>query len=190
MESAPAGTFVTVGSSMPIRDVDTFGGKSAHPIRVFGNRGTNGIDGVVSAALGTAATGRPAIALVGDVSMFHDLNALGTASQLGLPLTVVVTHNDGGGIFHFLPQREPAILDPETFEQYLGTPHGTDFVEVSTALGVAACNVGEAAELAGIISRVADKPRLIQLRTDRDANVVLHRTIAAAVKDTVSSALI
>jgi 2-succinyl-5-enolpyruvyl-6-hydroxy-3-cyclohexene-1-carboxylate synthase len=189
MESAPAGTFVTVGSSMPIRDVDTFGGKSAHPIRVFGNRGTNGIDGVVSAALGTAATGRPAIALVGDVSMFHDLNALGTAAQLGLPLTVVVTHNDGGGIFHFLPQREPAILDPETFEQYLGTPHGTDFVEVSTALGVEACNVEKAAELAGVISRVADKPRLIQLRTDRDDNVELHHKIAAVVKKTVTATL-
>ena len=189
MENAPAGTFVTVGSSMPIRDVDTFGGKSTHPIRVFGNRGTNGIDGVVSAALGTAASGRPAIALVGDVSMFHDLNALGTASQLGLPLTVIVIHNDGGGIFHFLPQRDPAILPPETFEQYLGTPHGTDFVEVSKALGIQSCNVEKPAELARIISGDGDKPRLIQLRTDRDDNTELHRKIAAVVEDTVSAML-
>jgi 2-succinyl-5-enolpyruvyl-6-hydroxy-3-cyclohexene-1-carboxylate synthase len=189
MDNAPAGAYVTVGSSMPIRDVDAFGGITSNPIRVFGNRGTNGIDGIVSAALGTAATGQPAIALVGDVSMFHDLNALGTAAQLDLPLTIVVINNDGGGIFHFLPQRDPDVLDPATFEKYLGTPHGTDFVATATALGLEASNVDEATELARLIS-TGDKPRLIQVRTNRETNVKLHREIAAAVKKAVSGALV
>jgi 2-succinyl-5-enolpyruvyl-6-hydroxy-3-cyclohexene-1-carboxylate synthase len=190
VENAPVGAYVTVGSSMPIRDVDTFGGTSSRPIRVFGNRGTNGIDGIVSAALGTAATGQPAIALVGDVSMFHDLNALGTAAQLDLPLTIVVINNDGGGIFHFLPQRDPDVLDPLTFEKYLGTPHGTDFVAIATALGLEAYNVDEADELARLISTVGDKPRLVQVRTERDANVELHHKIAAAVAKALAAVLV
>lgn len=189
MDSAPPGSYVTVGSSMPIRDVDTFGGKSGRPIRIFGNRGTNGIDGVVSAALGTAATGRPAIVLVGDVSMLHDLNALGTAAQLDLPLTIIVINNDGGGIFHFLPQRDPDVLDPATFDKYLGTPHGTDFVAVATALGLEASNVDEADELAQLVSSADDRPRLIQVRTDRNDNVEVHRDIAAAVNAAVTATL-
>lgn len=189
VENAPTGANVTIGSSMPIRDVDTFGGKSNRALRLFGNRGTNGIDGVVSAALGSAATGHPAIALVGDVAMFHDLNALGTATQLGLPLTVVVVHNDGGGIFHFLPHHDPGILDPATFESYLSTPHGTDFVQVATALGLEAHYVDQTTELARLISRTSKRPRLIQLRTDRDQNVALHREAAAIVQDMVTVAL-
>ncbi len=182
MTHAPQHATVTVGSSMPIRDVDTFGGKSHRHLRVFGNRGTNGIDGVASAALGAAAAGGQSIALLGDVSMFHDLNALGTAAQLELPITFVVVNNDGGGIFHFLPQAQPDVLDPAVFEAFLGTPHGTDFVAVAAALGIAAQQVTTAADLAAALEVEAAGPRLYQLRTDRVENLEAHRSIAAAVR--------
>jgi 2-succinyl-5-enolpyruvyl-6-hydroxy-3-cyclohexene-1-carboxylate synthase len=182
LQNSPAGSFVTAGSSMPIRDVDTFGGKSKRPIRLFGNRGTNGIDGVVSAALGTAASGQPAVVLLGDVSMFHDLNALGSAVQLSLPITIVVVHNDGGGIFHFLSHNNPDVMNPDTFETYLATPHQTDFVAVARALGLETLEVVDRVEFAGLISAPATGPRLIQLRTDRHKNLELHREIATAVK--------
>lgn len=185
LAAAPPGTLVTVGSSMPIRDVDTYGGKSSLPISVFGNRGTNGIDGVVSSALGTAAAG-PAVALVGDVSMFHDLNALGTAAQLDQPITIVVVHNDGGGIFHFLPQNDPALMDPATFETYLATPHGTDFLAVAKALGLAAHDVTDGDQLAELIAAPPPGPRLIQIRTDRAENLRLHRSITAAVRNSLA----
>ncbi|MDJ0498183.1 MAG: 2-succinyl-5-enolpyruvyl-6-hydroxy-3-cyclohexene-1-carboxylic-acid synthase, partial [Acidimicrobiia bacterium] len=138
VDHAPRQASLMVGSSMPIRDVDTFGGKARRQLRLFGNRGTNGIDGVASAAAGAAAAGTQSIALIGDVSMFHDLNVLGTVAQLGLPVTYVVVNNDGGGIFHFLPQAQPELLDPAIFEAYVGTPHGTDFVSVARALGITA----------------------------------------------------
>ncbi|MCP4303919.1 MAG: 2-succinyl-5-enolpyruvyl-6-hydroxy-3-cyclohexene-1-carboxylic-acid synthase [bacterium] len=183
--SAPAGSIVTVGSSMPIRDVDTFSGKSATSLRIIGNRGTNGIDGIVSAALGTAASGSTAFTLVGDVSLFHDINALGSAVQLGLPLTIVVVNNDGGGIFHFLPHHDPAVLPPETFDRYLATPHGTDFVPIAAAFGLDAYDVSNHEELTRLLRTPAERPRLIQVKTDRNLNLQLHRSVAAAVELTL-----
>jgi 2-succinyl-5-enolpyruvyl-6-hydroxy-3-cyclohexene-1-carboxylate synthase len=137
---------------------------------------------VVSSALGTAASGYPAMALVGDVSLFHDLNVLGTMAQLDLPLTVIVIHNDGGGIFHFLPQADPTLMNPATFEAYLGTPHGTDFVAVAGSLGVEARRIDSNERLTEALKEPVAAPRLLELRTDRKQNATLHREIAHAVQ--------
>lgn len=186
IDTAPPGAIVTVGSSMPIRDVDTFGGKSPNNIRILGNRGTNGIDGIVSVALGTAASGSPAITMLGDVSLFHDINSLGTAAQLALPVTIVVVNNNGGGIFHFLPLHDPNVLSADTFESYLATPHGTDFVPIAAAFGLDAYEIDDRTELARLLSTPTDKARLIQVRTDRDQNLELHRTVARAVEKAIA----
>jgi len=183
--AAPEGTVLTVGSSMPIRDFDAFGGKAAKSMRVFGNRGANGIDGVVAAALGTAAAGAAAIAIVGDVSMVHDIGSLGAAAHLGLPITIIVVNNDGGGIFHFLPQSDPNILARETFEKYLTTPHGTDFVRVAGSFGVEAQDVSDRDQLAALVATPVVGPRLLQIRTDRRSNTALHRTIDAELRSLV-----
>jgi 2-succinyl-5-enolpyruvyl-6-hydroxy-3-cyclohexene-1-carboxylate synthase len=183
IDAAPDGSVLTIGSSMPIRDVDAYAGRGTKSIRLFGNRGANGIDGTVSAALGTAASGRNAVVLLGDVSMFHDLNSLGTAVQLDLPITIVVVNNDGGGIFHFLPQRDPEILDPETFENYLATPHQTDFVDIAKAFGIDSHDVEDVDTLRDLIADPSGAVRLIQIRTDRRANHRLHRRIADELGD-------
>jgi 2-succinyl-5-enolpyruvyl-6-hydroxy-3-cyclohexene-1-carboxylate synthase len=180
--AAPDGSALTVGSSMPIRDVDAFGGKSAKRLRVFGNRGANGIDGVLSAALGTAAAGTNAIALLGDVSAFHDLNAIGTAAQLNLPITIIVINNDGGGIFHFLPHHDPEVLDPALFARYLATPHGTDFAAVAEAFEIETHRVDDAATLTKLVATPSKQPRLIQIKTNRDENLALHRRVAGALR--------
>ncbi|MDJ0952529.1 MAG: 2-succinyl-5-enolpyruvyl-6-hydroxy-3-cyclohexene-1-carboxylic-acid synthase [Acidimicrobiia bacterium] len=181
IDSLPEESVLTVGSSMPIRDVDSFGGTSRRRLTVHGNRGANGIDGTVSAALGTAASGSNALVLLGDVAMFHDLNALGTAKQLGLPMTIVVVHNDGGGIFHFLPQHDPNLLNSTVFETYLATPHGTDFVDIGNALGLETHRVDDAASLSALVATTATGPRLIQVHTDREQNLELHRRVTAAL---------
>jgi 2-succinyl-5-enolpyruvyl-6-hydroxy-3-cyclohexene-1-carboxylate synthase len=174
------GAILTAGSSMPIRDVDTFGGTTYRNLTIVGNRGASGIDGLISTALGTAAVA-PAVALVGDVGAFHDLNAIATAARLALPLTIVVVNNDGGGIFHFLPHRGPGLLDEAEFERFLGTPHGIDFVPAARALGVPATTITSRSELHDALQSVEPGPRLLQLRTDREANVELHHSVAAAV---------
>src|SRR5947199_280058 len=95
-------------------------------IRCIGNRGANGIDGMISSALGASAVAEqhePTVLVVGDLSFFHDLNGLLAARLHALDLTIVLVNNDGGGIFSFLPQ----AAYPEHFEQLFGTPTGLDF---------------------------------------------------------------
>src|SRR5215469_3795203 len=122
----PDGTTFYAGNSMPVRDLDTFFWCSEPRLRIMGNRGASGIDGVVSSALGASAVAgqnEPTVLVLGDLSFFHDLNGLLAARLYQLNLTVVLINNDGGGIFSFLPQ----AAYPEHFEQLFGTPTGLDF---------------------------------------------------------------
>ena len=114
----PEGSDLISGSSMPIRDVDTFFGKTEKDIALFANRGANGIDGVVSTAFGIqAARQRPAWLLIGDLSFLHDVNGLIITRFHQTDLTIVIMNNDGGGIFSYLPQAESG----DHFEALFGT---------------------------------------------------------------------
>lgn len=181
----PPGTRLVVSSSMPVRDLDTFLPGGPGPLRCIANRGANGIDGVVSTALGVAAADRqPVLAVVGDLAFLHDANALIGARLNDLSLTMVVIDNDGGGIFSFLPQGEvdrPEIGLPEHYEQLFGTPHGMDVLAVARAFGATTVDldpatIGEAITAALGRSGV----QVLRLRTDRARNVVLHRQVQVA----------
>ena len=129
----PSGATLVAGNSMPVRDLDTFFPGSTRAIRFLANRGASGIDGVVSTALGASAVSPgPLLLVIGDLSMYHDLNGLLAAKQHQLRATIVLVHNDGGGIFSFLPQAQ----DPEHFEQLFGTPHGLDFRPAAKMYGL------------------------------------------------------
>ncbi|SFJ39378.1 2-succinyl-5-enolpyruvyl-6-hydroxy-3-cyclohexene-1-carboxylate synthase [Halobacillus dabanensis] len=121
-ESLPDESNFFIGNSMPIRDVDSFFMSTPKHIRMMANRGANGIDGVVSAAVGSAATGTETTLLLGDISFFHDMNGLWMAQSKRIPLTIIVINNDGGGIFSYLPQSN----HPDHFEELFGTPLGID----------------------------------------------------------------
>ncbi|MDA7027343.1 2-succinyl-5-enolpyruvyl-6-hydroxy-3-cyclohexene-1-carboxylic-acid synthase [Bacillus sp. CLL-7-23] len=128
----PENSSLFVGNSMPIRDVDTFFENQERSFRVYANRGANGIDGVVSTALGIyAATKEPVTLVIGDLSFYHDLNGLLVCKTLGIPLTVILVNNDGGGIFSFLPQ----TTEQTYFEQLFGTPTGLEFKHAAELYG-------------------------------------------------------
>lgn len=115
---------VLVGNSMPIRDLDSFCLTGADHLEFYGNRGANGIDGLVSTGLGlSAALGRSAL-ILGDLAFYHDMNGLLAARRFSLDAFILVINNDGGGIFSFLPV---ADLDPARFELLFGTPHHLRF---------------------------------------------------------------
>jgi 2-succinyl-5-enolpyruvyl-6-hydroxy-3-cyclohexene-1-carboxylate synthase len=189
-DALPDGAVLWAGNSMPVRDLDAWLPSTGRAIAVRSNRGANGIDGVVSTALGSAAANAEPVALVvGDVSFLHDLNALVAARLHGLSATIVLVNNDGGGIFSFLPQArvgEAAIPGsglPEHYEELFGTPHGVDLAPIVTALG-AEHRLVTHAELDAAIRDSVARPgvQVVELRTDRTRNVELHREVAAVVQ--------
>ncbi|GHG99116.1 2-succinyl-5-enolpyruvyl-6-hydroxy-3-cyclohexene-1-carboxylic-acid synthase [Comamonas sp. JC664] len=175
----PEGAPLFVSSSMPIRDVDAFAPAGGVPLRVLANRGANGIDGIVSSALGVAAAaGRPAVLLTGDLALLHDVGAFVTASRARVPLTVVVVNNDGGGIFSFLPIAQAAPRD--AFESLFGTPHGVDLSHAA-ALGGARLHRPEtpSALRAAVREGLEGGFHLVEVRVDRHVNVDEHRRLFA-----------
>lgn len=180
----PDGGTLFVSSSMPVRDLDAFAPGDARRLRVLANRGANGIDGVVSSALGAAAVAReagggPLVLAIGDLAFYHDMNGLLAAKRHALDATIVVLNNDGGGIFSFLPQ---AALR-EHFETLFGTPHGLTFAPAAELYGATYRCATTTEELrahveAGIAGRGL---HVVELRTDRARNVTLHREAWAAV---------
>ena len=165
---------VVVASSMPVRDLEWFGGPSA---RAHANRGANGIDGVISTALGRALSGRPTLVLLGDIAFAHDSNALVGLSARDVDLRIVVVDNGGGGIFSFLPQA--TVLAPDRFEQLFGTPHGTNLEALAGAHGIPARTVTTSIELADAVR--AEGPSVTRVVTDRAENVRHHDLLNAAV---------
>lgn len=161
-----------VASSMPVRDVDDFFGDK--PGRVLGHRGANGIDGLISAATGSVlVTGRRTRVLTGDLSLIHDMSALGTAVRLGAQLDIVVIDNDGGGIFHFLPQAR----FPRHFETLLGTPHGMDLAAIARAYGADSLGVDSHTELTRRLWDTPNGVRVTVVKTDRTENATVHREL-------------
>ena len=161
------GSIAWVSSSMPIRDVEAFFPSSLKSIRFLSNRGANGIDGVIASAAGAArATGSPVTVLTGELALLHDVGGLLAAARAGIPLTVVCANNGGGGIFDFLPVAGAA--DPAVYEEHIATPSGVD---LSALAALAGMSYG--------LQQAPDGPGLYEFRTDRAANVRLHREVVA-----------
>ena len=174
---------LVVSSSMPIRDLEWFG-ENRSDIDVYANRGANGIDGVVSTAIGIALTGVPTACLIGDIAFLHDSTAMIGLAQRDLDLTIVVTDNDGGGIFSFLPQH--TLLESNRYEQLFGTPHGTDLETLATAnrLPVLSWEAGIQGTVDELVS-AGQGVRIIIAKTDRQANLDLHNKMAKSVSDAI-----
>jgi 2-succinyl-5-enolpyruvyl-6-hydroxy-3-cyclohexene-1-carboxylate synthase len=180
----PADATLVVASSMPIRDVETFFPARAAPPRVLANRGANGIDGTVSTAFGVAAAAPgPAVLLIGDVALLHDIGGLLAAGRLGLPLAIVLLDNDGGGIFNFLP----VAGEGAAFEEHVATPHGVDFAHAAALYGLVHERVAAPEPFRAALDRAleGDGGTLIHVRTDREENVALHRAVWEAVRAAV-----
>jgi 2-succinyl-5-enolpyruvyl-6-hydroxy-3-cyclohexene-1-carboxylate synthase len=171
----PDSTVLFAGNSMPIRDLDTFYAASERCIRFAGNRGANGIDGLISTALGYSAAGERTVLVLGDLSFYHDMNGLLAAKLHGLPITIIVVNNDGGGIFSFLPQ---ASLKRH-YEELFGTPLGLDYAHAAAMYGGTFTRVDSWESFRNAVQRAMDDGglQLIEVRTDRRSNVEQHRRI-------------
>lgn len=182
-ELLPSEAGLFVGNSMPVRDLDTFFMKSDKAVRTMANRGANGIDGVVSSALGASVAYAPLVLVVGDLSFFHDQNGLLPAKLYALDATIVLLNNDGGGIFSFLPQAK----HESQFEKLFGTPLGLDYRYTVEMFGgtyiLAECwdafrqGVKEGLQTKGLT--------VVEVRTNRARNAERHRSIWQGVAERV-----
>ncbi len=170
----PEGHALCVASSMPVRDLDSFAAPDGAPVPVAANRGASGIDGTVATAAGFArGSGRPATLLIGDLALLHDLNSLAMLREL--PVVVVVVNNDGGAIFSFLP----VARYKEFFESYFGTPQNLGFEHAAAMFGLEYENPRTAKEFVETYRAacVRGGAALIEVNTDREENVTLHREL-------------
>ncbi|HEV7769034.1 MAG TPA: 2-succinyl-5-enolpyruvyl-6-hydroxy-3-cyclohexene-1-carboxylic-acid synthase [Solirubrobacterales bacterium] len=177
------GDLVYTASSMPIRDQEAFLGAEATDALFLSNRGTNGIDGLISSGIGAAcASGRPTTIVSGDLGLLHDIGGLAALRDVSTPVRIVVIDNDGGGIFHFLPQ-EKALADEE-FEALLGTPRGISVEKAAALFDLPHRPLGALAELPAAL---AAGTGLIEVKTDRSTSVETHRRVAEVVAVAISA---
>jgi 2-succinyl-5-enolpyruvyl-6-hydroxy-3-cyclohexene-1-carboxylate synthase len=175
----PDGGLLWAGSSLPVRDLD-LQMSSRGGLRVLASRGTSGIDGLVSSAIGAALAhqadgGGPAAALLGDLTFVHDAGGLMLGpAELRPDLCIVVVNNDGGGIFSTLEQ----AAFPESFERLFGTPHGTDLGLLTRAAGLPHLLLDKASGLTDALR--GDGLRVVEVRTGRAAGAELRGRLREA----------
>jgi 2-succinyl-5-enolpyruvyl-6-hydroxy-3-cyclohexene-1-carboxylate synthase len=178
------GDLVYTASSMPIRDQEAFLPATEADAIFLCNRGANGIDGLLSSGIGGAhASGRPTTIITGDLGLLHDIGGLAALREVSTPVRIVVIDNDGGGIFHFLPQAE--ALEETEFEALLGTPHGVNAEKTAALFDLPHRRLDGLGELPDAL---ADGTGLIEVTVDRRANVDLHRRLASSAAEAARQA--
>ena len=163
---------ILVANSMSIRDMDYFWATGRSQAMVYGNRGTNGIDGTVSTALGLSMNGKPTVMVTGDLSFFHDLNGLAIGKTHGMNLTIILHNNDGGGIFQYLPQK-----GTDDFDYLFNTPQGINYSGLATMYGLDYVKVTNNAELEQAMQQYigAEGIHLIEVPTSKEGSRELHK---------------
>lgn len=169
----PASSALQIGNSMPIRYANLIGiGPERRPAQVNANRGTSGIDGTVSTAVG-AALARPdglTTLLIGDLGFFYDRNGL-WHSHLPANLRIVLLNNHGGGIFDLIDG--PAALAPEVRRDYFLTPQPLRAERTAADFGMDYARVRDLPTLEASLAtfwQERGRPALLEIESDMATN--------------------
>lgn len=174
----PKRTPLWISSSMPLRDVEFFWKASDTGIVPYVNRGANGIDGIISSALGLAYENRPTVLLTGDLAFLHDINGLLIHSQFQGSLTIVIINNKGGGIFEYLPTAHYESL----CEKHLKTPQEVDLQALVAAYGLTYHNPENWEDFTTLVSTLPQAGiRVIEVRTQSKHDVVFRKEILTRI---------
>ncbi|MEG4485305.1 2-succinyl-5-enolpyruvyl-6-hydroxy-3-cyclohexene-1-carboxylic-acid synthase [Microcoleus sp. D2_18a_B4] len=160
----PPGTPIFIANSMPVRDVEFFWKPNNLEIKPFFNRGANGIDGILSTALGVAHRNQSSIMLTGDLTLLHDTNGFLIKNKFVGHLTIILINNNGGGIFEMLPV---AKFDPP-FEEFFATPQQINFAQLCATYGVEHEVIEDWEQFKQKLSLLPNSGiRVLELQTDR-----------------------
>jgi 2-succinyl-5-enolpyruvyl-6-hydroxy-3-cyclohexene-1-carboxylate synthase len=197
MEMLPANGRLFAGNSLPVRHLDQFARPGRTPIHVYANRGASGIDGNISTALGFgAASHSPLVALLGDITFYHDMNGLlqlkdegrrmkdegkTAAARHAPPATIIVLNNNSGGIFHRLPI---AQFEPPFTDLFL-TPHDLDFAHAARLYDLDFMRVDNRADFRQALgeSLYNPVPALIEVVVNGRADHDLRLNLLSKIKD-------
>lgn len=169
---------IFLANSMVIRDFDNYWQPKVS-VKTMANRGANGIDGTVASAVGMAMNGQKTWLPIGDLTLFHDMNGLMLARQHNVDLTLVVTNNNGGGIFSFLPQSQA----DDYFDEMFGTPQNLDIQKMADLYDAAYHLITSEDELQSLVNTTWQGLRILEVQTDRQENVEAHSRRVAALKE-------
>ncbi|MGB1285582.1 MAG: 2-succinyl-5-enolpyruvyl-6-hydroxy-3-cyclohexene-1-carboxylic-acid synthase [Aggregatilineales bacterium] len=190
VDCIPDESTLFVGNSLPVRHLDQFGKPQNKRIYTYANRGASGIDGNISTALGAGAArpDNPLVGIFGDITFYHDMNGLLAVHRCGIPVTIVLINNDGGGIFNRLPIKN---YEPE-FTEYFITPHGLDFSHAAKLYGldyvqldIYAAGTRQAFREAFTASVTGRKSTIIELRSDSKRDEARRQAIVQAVHSAI-----
>lgn len=182
------GDQLVLGASNPVRDAALVG-LNTQGIQVRSNRGVAGIDGTVSTIIGAAlafervgnADDPPrTVALIGDLTFVHDSSGLliGPTEPTPRQLTIVVSNDNGGGIFELLEQGDPRFSDVSA--RVFGTPHDVDVGALCRAYHVESRQI-EVDDLAAALDEPGAGMRVLEVKADRSSLRRLHAAIKAAL---------
>ena len=160
----PPETPLFISNSMPVRDVEFFWKPNNLGVRSYFNRGANGIDGILSTALGMAHRQQSSMMLTGDLALLHDTNGFLIRNKFVGHLTILLINNNGGGIFEMLPI---ANFEPP-FEEFFGTPQDIDFAQLCATYNVPYELISSWEELRERLNPLPTTGiRVLELRTNR-----------------------
>ena len=182
-ESIPENVQLQMANSSTIRYAQLFNLKPS--IEVFCNRGTSGIDGSLSTAIGASLiNGKQTILIVGDLSFFYDSNGLWN-NYIKSDFRIILINNDGGGIFRILPGQE----ETDNFETYFETTHKLNAAYLCKMYGIEYSSVDEENSLKNQLGEFfmdTGISKLIEIRTPR----ILNNKILIGYFDFISSGII
>ena len=182
VEALPDGSVLALGNSLPIRDVDAYVTHAAR-VRVTTQRGANGIDGLVSGAIGSAiGSGVPTLLLLGDVSLLHDLGGLASLALVTTPFVVAVVDNAGGRIFDQLPVEKLYSAEPDAAKLWL-TPPERDLTHVAALFGLKYEAPTTLAAIRTATARALSQnvATLLHLRVGPDSAAQLRKSVLASL---------
>ena len=166
-KSIPRDYMLQVANSAAIRYSQLFSIHSS--VQVFCNRGTSGIDGSTSTAIGAAVgSGTKTVLVTGDLSFFYDSNALWN-QYIPKDFRIIIINNSGGGIFRILPGAKEAVH----FEKYFETVHQLNAKNLCEMYGLMYASAHDKKEVEIKLSEFfseSDRPKVLEIFTPAEIN--------------------
>lgn len=177
MKRIPQNALLHIANSNSIRLANYFSPKDS--IRIFCNRGANGIDGSMSAFVGQAfISGKMSFLLIGDLSFFYDMNSL-WSRYIGNNIRIMVCNNSGGAIFHSYPN----TTNVPSIDRHIAAQHETSVKDWVISRGFSYYSAKNKEEfdknIVNLFDETSSKPIVFEVFTDKDTDADSIRTILA-----------